>query len=331
MIANLSGKALCAETQKGLYSLTTIKDDKLVINPILSTLSINKFIPENDLYHYEKEIQRIKSDLIRCELNTYARIEKNHEYLVLIQDIVDRLPKLPNIEQQKLVVPEFEEIEVLKSDTVEIKKFIRKMNLEFVGYYCNHKCADKECDMVLKNTSDIIESKEYKEYIEFIELLSENVSSVRRSDMIMKKWKDDELLPASNQIKHIIDNLTELAGNINKYNAKMNPECSRCKAEVRKYNYVLKEVQRMREENEEVKRMREAIENNQGVQKPLTVAEFILEKFNGIDKFKLSEVKESYKKLYNITKTYDELTKEIEEMGGYKITRPKNVPTVSKL
>ena len=111
----------------------------------------------------------------------------------------------------------------------------------------------------------------------------------------------------------------------------MNPDCSRCKAEVRKYNYVLKEVKRMREENEEVKRMREEIDNNKEVRTPQTIKEFIVERFNGIDRFKLSEVKESYKKLFNITKTYDELTKEIENIGGYKVTNCQRILYVSKL
>ena len=111
----------------------------------------------------------------------------------------------------------------------------------------------------------------------------------------------------------------------------MNPECSRCKAEVKKYNYVLKEVQRMREENEEIKLMRQEIENNKEVQKPLTVAEFVRERFVGIDKFKLSEVKESYKKLYNITKTFDELKKELEDTREYKITNCSRTYVVSKL
>ena len=87
----------------------------------------------------------------------------------------------------------------------------------------------------------------------------------------------------------------------------------------------------MWDENEEIKRIREEITNNNIIQKPLTVAEFVRERFDGIDKFKLSEVKESYKRLYNITKTFDELKKEIEETGEYKITNCSRTYMVSKL
>ena len=313
-------------------SATAVKNDKLVINPLTMTLATNTLLSAcNDTYQYEHEIQRIKNDLIRSELNTYANVEQNHEYLVLIQDIVDKLPILPNIEQQKLNVPEFEEIEVLKTDTVEIKKFIRKMNLEFVGYYCNHKVADKECDMVFKNTADIYNSKEYCGYIEFLRNLASYVWSIRDYDCRGKEWKDSYMIPTPKVINQIINDLIKLAGNIKRYNALMNPECSRCRAEVKKYNYVVKEVKRMRDENEEIKRIREEITNNNIIQKPLTVADFIREKFDGIDKFKLSEVKESYKKLYNITKTFDELKKEIEDTGEYKITNCSRTYMVSKL
>ena len=227
--------------------------------------------------------------------------------------------------------PEFEEIEVLKSDTVEIKKFIRKMNLEFIGFYCNHKRNDQECDLVFKKVADIYESKEYSALVSFIENLSHCVWQIRHYDNINKKWNDDQLLPLAKDIKNLVNDLTKLAGNISKYNASMNPDCSRCKAEVRKYNYVLKEVKRMREENEEVKRMREEIDNNKEVRTPQTIKEFIVERFNGIDRFKLSEVKESYKKLFNITKTYAELKEEIENIGGYKVTNCQRILYVSKL
>ena len=305
---------------KELSSLT--KNDKLIINPLTLTLSANSFISNiNDKYSFEHEIQKIKSDLIKGELNTYAKIADNHEYLCLIQDIVDCLPSLPEIQQQKLHVPEFEEIEVLKSDTVEIKKFIRKMNLEFIGFYCNHKQNDQECDLVFKKVADIYESKEYSALVSFIENLSHCVWQIRHYDNINKKWNDDQLLPLAKDIKNLVNDLTKLAGNISKYNASMNPDCSRCKAEVRKYNYVLKEVKRMREE----------IDNNKEVCTPQTIKEFIVERFNGIDRFKLSEVKESYKKLFNITKTYAELTKEIENIGGYKVTNCHRILYVSKL
>ena len=75
-------------TLSSTVNATTVKNDKLVINPLTITLATNSMITTcNDTYQYEHEIQRIKKDLIRSELNTYANVEQNHEYLVLIQDI----------------------------------------------------------------------------------------------------------------------------------------------------------------------------------------------------------------------------------------------------
>ena len=299
----------------------TVKHDKLELNPYQFILSTDSMIAkrDKDLFKHEHDLQMIQNDLIRSELNTYAKLEQNHDNLVIIQDIVDQLPHLPNIEQQKLTVPEFEEIEVLKTDTVEIKKFIRKMNLEFIGYYCNHKVSDEKCDMVFKNATDIYNSKEFIEYKKFLERLSRIVWSIRYEDDTGSVW-DEPVLPLSSEVKRIIECLVILAGNISKFNARMNPECSRCKAEVRKYEYVLREVQRMRDDEHEAKQRREEIANNQVVQKPLTIPEFIREKFDGIDRFKVSEVKESYKKLYNITKTITDINKDIEQMDDYKVS-----------
>jgi uncharacterized coiled-coil DUF342 family protein len=155
------------------------------------------------------------------------------------------------------------------------------------------------------------------------------VWNIRKRDKINKKWEDYEFLPTKRQIDKIVNYLVKLAGKINEYNARMNPTCSKCKAAQRKYNYVLKEIQRMREELLEIEEMKNSPVKDKN--KPISIHDFINERFDGIDRFKLSEVKESYKKLYGITKTLSELKQDIEEMGGYKITNCQRTYWVNRL
>ena len=42
-------------------------------------------------------------------------------------------------------MPVFEQIEELKTDSVEIKKFIRKVNYDMIGYNCNHDIYQMPC------------------------------------------------------------------------------------------------------------------------------------------------------------------------------------------
>ena len=320
MIANFSETITAIST----------RDEKKCLNPINMLLTPST-IPQHEIYRFGHELDLIKNDLLRSELNTYGKIEKNHEFLCLIQDIVDDLCSLPDIIQQKLKVPEFDEVEDLETDTVEIKKYIRKMNTKFLAHYCNHKVSDEKCDMVFKNVSDIYNSKEFVDYKEFINSLSECVWQIRKRDSMSKEWKETEFLPTARRVNEVRDELIKLSGNISKYNAQMNPKCAKCEAAVRSYKYFIKTVERMRKENEEIKKVREDIINNEEIQKPMTVSEFVHEKFNEIERFKLSELKESYKKLYNINKTYDQLKSVLEATGEYKVTNCQRVFWATKL
>ncbi|EAX84143.1 hypothetical protein TVAG_455350 [Trichomonas vaginalis G3] len=110
--------------------LATTAPNSLVMNPTSMLVEMKSFIPSS--YTFETEIQKIKQELLQGDLDCSAKDETNEEYLYEMQDIIDHLPKLPEIQQQKLTIPEFDEIEVKATDSVEIKKFIRKVNYEFL-------------------------------------------------------------------------------------------------------------------------------------------------------------------------------------------------------
>ncbi|EAX66343.1 hypothetical protein TVAG_581480, partial [Trichomonas vaginalis G3] len=215
----------------GTTTIQTTAPNSLVMNPTSMLVEMKSFIPT-----FETEIQRIKQELLTSNLDCTAQDETNEQYLYEMEDLIDHLPKLPEIQQQKLTIPEFDEIEVKATDSVEIKKFIRKVNYEFLGFHCNHKVMDKDCDMVYKNISDIYKSGEFKTYDNFVSLAAKCVWQIRDKDRRGKVW-DEQINPTASDLKKTIDALVVLAGKVSEYNAKMNPQCSNCKAAMRRYNY----------------------------------------------------------------------------------------------
>ncbi|KAI5510266.1 organellar and viral DNA polymerase type B, partial [Trichomonas vaginalis G3] len=230
---------------------TTTSPNSLVMNPTSMLVEMKSFIPSS--YTFETKIQKIKQELLTSNLDCSAKDETNEQYLYEMQDIIDHLPKLPEIQHQKLTIPEFDEIEVKPTDSVEIKKFIRKVNYEFLGFHCNHKVMDKDCDMVYKNVSDIYKSGEFKTYDNFVSLVAECVWQIRDKDRRGKIW-NEQIRPTAFELKKTIDALVVLAGKVSEYNAKMNPQCSKCKAAIRKYNYSVKEIERMRNDYADLKK-----------------------------------------------------------------------------
>ncbi|EAX74746.1 hypothetical protein TVAG_496120 [Trichomonas vaginalis G3] len=307
----------------GTTTIQTTAPNSLVMNPTSMLVEMKSFIPSS--YTFETEIQKIKQELLTCNLDCSAKDETNEQYLYEMQDIIDHLPKLPEIQQQKLTIPEFDEIEVKATDSVEIKKFIRKVNYEFLGFHCNHKVMDKDCDMVYKNVSDIYKSEEFKTYDNFVSLVAKCVWQIRDKDRRGKVWHE-QIRPAMFEMKRAIDALVVLAGQISMYNAKMNPQCSKCKAAIRKYNYSVKEIERMRNDYADLKK-----EAEKPAEDKMDMLEFLNKNYPTADDFLLSDVKKKYKETFGIVKTFDILSEEIEATKLFKVMNHRNIYHVKRL
>ncbi|EAX81116.1 hypothetical protein TVAG_060850 [Trichomonas vaginalis G3] len=307
----------------GSTTLQTTAPNSLVMNPTSMLVEMKSFIPSS--YTFETEIQKIKQELLTCNLDCSAKDETNEQYLYEMEDIIDHLPKLPEIQQQKLTIPEFDEIEVKATDSVEIKKFIRKVNYEFLGFHCNHKVMDKDCDMVYKNVSDIYKSEEFKTYDNFVSLVAECVWQIRDKDRRCKVW-NKQIRPAMFEMKRAIDALVVLAGKVSEYNAKMNPQCSKCKAAIRKYNYSVKEIERMRNDYADLKK-----EAEKPAEDKMDMLTFLNKNYPTADDFLLSDVKKKYKETFGIVKTFDILSEEIEATKLFRVMNHRNIYHVKRL
>ncbi|EAX84749.1 hypothetical protein TVAG_471270 [Trichomonas vaginalis G3] len=280
-------------------------------------VEMKSFIPSS--YTFETEIQKIKQELLQGDLDCSAKDETNEQYLYEMQDIIDHLPKLPEIQQQKLTIPEFDEIEVKPTDSVETKKFIRKANYEFLGFHCNHK----DCDMVY--FIDIYKSGEFKTYDNFVSLVAKCVWQIRDKDRRGKVW-NEQIKPATFELKKTIYALLVLAGKVSMYNAKMNPQCSKCKAAMRKYNYSVKEIERMRKDYTDLKK-----EAEKPAEDKMDMLTFLNKNYPTANDFLLSDVKKKYKETFGIVKTFDILREEIEATKLFKVMNHHNIYHVKRL
>ncbi|EAX79650.1 hypothetical protein TVAG_039490 [Trichomonas vaginalis G3] len=297
--------------------LATTAPNSLVMNPTSMLVEMKSFIPSS--YTFETEIQKIKQELLQGDLDCTAKDETNEQYLYEMQDLVEHLPKLPEIQQQKLTIPEFDEIEVKPTDSVEIKKFIRKVNYEFLGFHCNHK----DCDMVY--FIDIYKSGEFKTYDNFVSLVAKCVWQIRDKDRRGKVW-NEQIKPATFELKKTIYALVVLAGFISMYNAKMNPQCSKCKAAMKKYNYSVKEIERMRKDYADLKK-----EAEKPAEDKMDMLTFLNKNYPTANDFLLSDVKKKYKETFGIVKTFDILREEIEATKLFKVMNHHNIYHVKRL
>lgn len=129
-----------------------------------------------------------------------------------------------------------------RTDTVEIKKSIRKCNFEFLGYHYNHSTIDEKCDRIFKNITDIYNNSEYA-YQSFVSKLVAIMECIAINDDVESYVMDDEnkemmrygcYIPPDTYylwmlridpslIKDVIDNIIQLNGKIAECNLKSKP------------------------------------------------------------------------------------------------------------
>ncbi|EAX90612.1 hypothetical protein TVAG_096980 [Trichomonas vaginalis G3] len=106
----------------------------------------------------------------------------------------------------------------------------------------------------------------------------------------------------------------------------MNPQCSKCKAAMKKYNYSVKEIERMRNDYADLKK-----EVEKPAEDKMDMLTFLNKNYPTADDFLLSDVKKKYKETFGIVKTFDVLTEEIEATKLFRISRIHNVYHVKRL
>ena len=295
---------------------------------------------------YEKRKATIRNDLltnnydpIKYKLN----IETNTNLIRDIFTIFQSMPKLNDITQTKPDVPIFEQIEELKTDSAEIKKFIRKVNYDMIGYHCNHNSINEKCDKVYSNVVDIYKSEEYQNYKSFLNyVLMITMSIINRDkdgraynvypvDPLLCEEPDDFSFGFLDKchVKEASDNILILNGMIANNNAQTNKSCSKCEAARRKYKYCLFQIDRMREELKEQQEIEQQYVE-QSDENKYDIKEFLQKNYPSIDRFLLKDVQTKYKSTFKINLTFDELKKKIEETGLFTISNVHRTMYVNK-
>lgn len=249
-----------------------------------------------------------------------VKLEANNKYIKDVFSMISSLPKIMLITQTKPYEPVFEEIVVKPSDSAELKKFLRKMNVQFIGYYCDHNAINEKCDKVVMSTSDLLNSKEFQKYKEFVELYASCVYDVFTyywydlENHNNERWKVNEFhidYSALMKMRCCINSINTKVFNIN---SQSNKRCSKCEAKQRLYEYTLREVQRMRDEQEQF----DASDYD--------ISKFMTDTYPTIDRFLLKDVQQKYiKKL-----TFTDLQNKLEQTGKWKVTNVHNIQYVNR-
>ena len=270
---------------------------------------------------------RTMTDLVT---NNYS-IEKydveqpnNNATIRYLFKVVSNLPPLLNVTQTKPTIPVFDTIEVLPTDSVEIQKFIRKVNFTFVGYYCNHITIDEKCDKVFKNITELLDSKHYEIFKDFMDTccsIIERIFHAYETDKFYnyKSIKDFHEIPFSifeaKKLLQVKNAILHLNAEITVINSKTNKKCSKCEAIQRKYNYCLFEIDRMRKLKAEQDRLDEMIGEEQ-----YDILEFMSKHFPTIERLPLKDVQDKFYAVHKIKYTIAQFSEKLTATNKFFVT-----------
>ena len=292
---------------------------------------------------YNKRKEVILNDLLNNNYEESKYKCKNNENTKMIKDVfevVKQLPPILTIVKSKPEIPVFEEIEVFKSDYAGIKKFIRKINVKMLGYSCNHKTIDEKCDGVVKNITDLMNSKEYLCYQDFIDKGVKNILYIldhnqneEESHLVfgtsISSYEHTYNFYNDFLVKEVIDSIIKLNGKISGSNSKTNKKCSKCEAAVRLYNYSVKEIARMREELAEQREIDAKYESAPDEEK-YNMKEFLTKNYPTVNRFLLRDVKDKFKATFKINISMEQLQQQIVDTGMFTITNSHNTKYVNR-
>ena len=265
---------------------------------------------------YDKSLSVIIDNIFNNDVNIDLQVPQNQKYIQQILHILSKLPLLQEINKHKVIIPEFEEIEVMKTDSAEIKKFIRKANYDFLGFHCNHKTIDKSYEKFDSLIADIYSSADFAEYRRIYKEIASTIYTIMDMDKIGKDAEYKEAFHYVDRTEFEAKKLVELIIKINSKiisaNSTLIKECSKCKATVKKYNYVIKEVQRMREEYNDTQDL--------PAENVYSILQFLNKEFPTVDRFPISDVKDRYKQKFGLSLTIQEMKTRIEETNMFTVT-----------
>ena len=266
------------------------------------------------------------------------------EKLNKLVDLFNELPQVPTFQCKKLETFTFDEIEVHRDDTQEIKKFIRKANYDFIGFHCNHKVYDEQYEMSRVKFMKLIDSVAFKTYTGFISRVINKIIELMKYDNtpdvdeeLDPYWdEDDEArywyckthgFPDKHPIKELVQEFgvvkkktINLCSELMTINNKSCPKCAKCESKRKLYDYVLREVERMRAE---------LVEETEEVEE-CEITEFMNKYFGNIDRVELSTVVNQWKRYHGFIKQ-DEIIKMLVESSLYRITNSHNKKYVNRL
>ena len=132
---------------------------------------------------------------------------RNITYIQRYQELFNHLIPIHTFQPKKLELPVIPKIEIEKTDSNEIKKMIRKLNIETQSFTCNHLTFDRKYDSFESDIGKVYLMQEKKDVDELIDRFISVVMNIQRRNKNNEDAYDISEEISLNDIKSINDKI----------------------------------------------------------------------------------------------------------------------------
>ena len=348
MIVAKQVNELCEITHTALSQLQTEGIGNYLDNKTLMIENLTDAILQHKLF----DVYKIQSDDL---IIPFERVNR----------LIDKILLIYIPEPKKLEKPVIDRIEAEKTDTKEIKKYIRKINTEIQSFTCDHNKFDKMFNEFDAQKIKIYDSKEFKqlkeilnsissELLKFIELddrlasgyfekqkaeiINDNLLTEEEKRDYLSNLYEEEHLNTENlgniinekKIKEINDLVLVINKQCIELDAKFKDlQCHKCEHIRKLYAEAMLEIDEMRKERREAMELADSIENL-GEDK-FNVENFMTKHYPTVERVPMSDVCKKYKEVMGITMKQEDMKQHLEDTGKYKVTNVSHKLFIVKL
>ena len=291
---------------------------------MLSTVTNTKLTNPTNVDSFVMRRDEVRSHLMNNTLMSTLTLTqpRNIMYIQRYQELFNHLIPIHTFQPKKLDLPVIPKIEIEKTDSNEIKKMIRKLNIETQSFTCNHLTFDRKYDSFESDIGKVYLMKEKKDVDELIDRFVSVVMNIERRDK-----RDEDAYKISeeiglNEIKKINDKIIAINNKLIEIESFFKSlKCHKCERMMKKYMIVKETVEEMREELREERELAESLNDEVGEEK-YSVESFMKKHFPTVERVLLKDVCNKYKEVTGIHKTLTQMKDELDPLR-FKVTNCK--------
>ena len=244
---------------------------------------------------------------------------RNIMFVQRYQELFNHLIPIHTFQPKKLELPVIPKIEIEKTDSNEIKKMIRKLNIETQSFTCNHLTFDRKYDSFESDIGKVYLMQEKKDVDELIDRFVSVVMNIERRDKNNEDaYKISEEI-SLNEIKKINDKIIAINNKLIEIESFFKSlKCHKCEHIMKKYMIVKETIEEMREELREQRELAESLNEEIGEDK-YSVESFMKKHFPTVERVLLKDICDKYKAVTGIHKTLTQMKDELDPLE-YKVT-----------